>query len=134
MKSRDTMVQLVRFKTEEKRKKVADLETMIRDFDGMAVDLDRQIEAEHERTGVRDEKHFSYSTFAKAASQRRSNLRASVDDLKQRLDAAREELNAAQMDLKRAEQIEDRDTSAGRRRSESNGFGVHQAARQTDRA
>ena len=41
MKSRDTMVQLVRFKTEEKRKKVSDLETMIRDFEGMAVDLDR---------------------------------------------------------------------------------------------
>ena len=56
MKSRDTMVQLVRFKTEEKRKKVSDLETMVRDFEGMAVDLDRQIEAEHERTGIRDER------------------------------------------------------------------------------
>ena len=132
MKSRDTMVQLVRFKTEEKRKKVADLETMIRDFEGMAVDLDRQIEAEHERTGVRDETHFSYSTCAKAASQRRANLRASGEDLRRRLDAAREELTAAQIDLKRVEQIEDRDT--GRRRGESNGFGAHQAPRATDRA
>ena len=132
MKSRDTMVQLVRFKTEEKRKKVADLEMMIRDFEGMAVDLDRQIEAEHERTGVRDENHFSYSTFAKAAAQRRANLRASVEDLKRRLDAARDELMNAQMDLKRAEQIEDRDT--GRRRVEPAGFGSQQAARATDRA
>ena len=131
MKSRDTMLQLVRFKTEEKRKKVADLETMIRDFEGMAVDLDRQIEAEHDRTGVRDENHFSYSTFAKAAAQRRANLRASVDDLKRRLDAAREELTGAQMDLKRAEQIEDRDT--GRRRSDSGSL-MNQAARATDRA
>jgi flagellar protein FliJ len=132
MKSRDTMVQLVRFKTEEKRKKVADLETMIRDFEGMAVDLDRQIEAEHERTGVRDEAHFSYSTFAKAAAQRRANLRASVEDLRRRLDAGREELNAAQMDLKRAEQVEDRDS--GRRRGEANGFGAHHTQRPTDRA
>jgi flagellar protein FliJ len=132
MKSRDTMVQLVRFKTEEKRKKVADLETMIRDFEGMAVDLDRQIEAEHERTGVRDENHFSYSTFAKAAAQRRANLRASVDDLKRRLDAAREELSGAQTDLKKAEQIEDRDL--GRRRSDSNGYSLQQGARVTDRA
>ncbi len=131
MKSRDTMLQLVRFKTEEKRKKVADLETMIRDFEGMAVDLDRQIEAEHERTGVRDENHFSYSTFAKAAAQRRANLRASVDDLRRRLDAARDELNAAQADMKRAEQIEDRDT--GRRRSDAGGF-ASQAARASDRA
>ena len=132
MKSRDTMVQLVRFKTEEKRKKVADLETMIRDFEGMAVDLDRQIEAEHERTGIRDESHFSYSTFAKAAAQRRVNLRASVDDLKRRLDVAREELAGAQTDLKKAEQIEDRDT--GRRRGDAGGFSVPQTARATDRA
>lgn len=132
MKSRDTMVQLVRFKTEEKRKKVADLETMIRDFESMAVDLDRQIEAEHERTGIRDENHFSYSTFAKAAAQRRVNLRASVDDLKRRLDAAREELTGAQADLKKAEQIEDRDT--GRRRGDVGGFGVPHSARLTDRA
>ena len=132
MKSRDTMVQLVRFKTEEKRKKVADLETMIRDFESMAVDLDRQIEAEHERTGIRDENHFSYSTFAKAAAQRRVNLRASVDDLKRRLDAAREELTGAQTDLKKAEQIEDRDT--GRRRSDAGGYGSPHSARLTDRA
>ena len=132
MKSRDTMVQLVRFKTEEKRKKVADLETMIRDFESMAVDLDRQIEAEHERTGIRDENHFSYSTFAKAAAQRRVNLRASVDDLKRRLDVAREELTGAQADLKKAEQIEDRDT--GRRRGDVGGFGVPHSARLTDRA
>lgn len=132
MKSRDTMVQLVRFKTEEKRKKVADLETMIRDFEGMAVDLDRQIEAEHDRTGVRDENHFSYSTFAKAAAQRRANLRASVEDLKRRLDAGREELLAAQSDLKKAEQIEDRDT--GRRRLESATFSAHQVSRPNDRA
>ena len=130
MKSRDTMVQLVRFKTEEKRKKVADLETMIRDFEGMAVDLDRQIEAEHERTGIRDEGHFSYSTFAKAAAQRRANLRASVDDLKRRLDAAREELTGAQSDLKKAEQIGDRDT--GRRRGSD--YGLHQSSRVIDRA
>ena len=126
------MVQLVRFKTEEKRKKVADLETMIRDFESMAVDLDRQIEAEHERTGIRDENHFSYSTFAKAAAQRRVNLRASVDDLKRRLDAAREDLTGAQADLKKAEQIEDRDT--GRRRGDVGGFGVPHSARLTDRA
>lgn len=132
MKSRDTMVQLVRFKTEEKRKKVSDLETMVRDFEGMAVDLDRQIEAEHERTGIRDESHFSYSTFAKAAAQRRANLRASVDDLKRRLDAARDELTNAQADLKKAEQIEDRDV--GRRRGESGGFVSQHAARPNDQA
>ena len=31
-----------------------------------------------DRTGVRDETHFAYSTFARAAAQRRNNLLASV--------------------------------------------------------
>ena len=54
----------------------------------MAADLDRQIAAEETRTGVKDPAHFSYSTFAKSASQRRDNLRASADGLKAKLEAA----------------------------------------------
>jgi hypothetical protein len=129
------MVQLVRFKADEKRKKVADLETMIRDFESMALDLDRQIEAEHERTGVRDSNHFAYSTFAKAAAQRRSNLRASVDDLKSKLVTARREHDAAQEELKLAEQSEERDQGRRRDRSASkvaddvNGRGGHPVRR-----
>ena len=127
MKSRETMIQLVRFKAEEKRKKVVDLEAMIRDFESMAIDLDRQIEAEHERTGVRDTTHFAYSTFAKAAAQRRSNLRASVEDLKMKLAAARREHESAQEELKLAEQSEDRDL--GRRRSDRGGAKAAEAPR-----
>ena len=67
------------------------LEQMIRDFEVMAVDLERQVQAEEDRTGVKDVSHFAYSTFAKAASQRRDKLRASIDDLKVQLeDAVRE--------------------------------------------
>lgn len=109
MKSRDSMMQLLRFKTEEKRKKVADLETMIRDFENMAVDLNRHIEAEHDRTGVRDFNHFAYSTFAKSAAQRRANLLATVEDLKLRLGLARGELEAALDASTKAEAVEDRE-------------------------
>jgi flagellar export protein FliJ len=132
MKSRDTMIQLVRFKAEEKRKKVADLETMIRDFESMAVDLDRQIEAEHERTGIHDVSHFAYSTFAKAAAQRRANLRASVADLKLKLEVARRDYEAAQDELKKAEMVEDRE--GDRRRSDGSAFSAGQGHRAHPRA
>ena len=54
MKARESALRLKRFAADEKQRKVADLEHMIREFDGMASDLDRQIKAEEDRTGVRD--------------------------------------------------------------------------------
>ncbi len=68
MKSRDALIRLKRFEVEEKRRKVADIEAMIGDFNHMAVDLDRQIAIEQERAGVSDVNHYAYPTFAKAAT------------------------------------------------------------------
>lgn len=109
MKSRETLIRLRRFEVDEKRQRVADIETMIHDFRQMAADLDRQIIAEQERAGVSDVNHFAYPTFAKAAMQRRDNLLASARDLESKLDAAREELAAAFEELKKVELIEERD-------------------------
>ena len=92
MKSRDAVSRLKRFEVEEKRRKVAEIETMIGDFNQMAQDLDRQIAVEQERAGVSDTNHYAYPTFAKAAIQRRDNLLASAADLEAKLSAARETL------------------------------------------
>ena len=108
MKSRETVVGLRRFAVEDKQRKVADLELMIAEFGRMAQDLDQQIATEEHRAGVSDVNHFSYPPFAKAAMQRRDNLKASVDDLEAKLRVARDELEDAQDLLKKAEQREDR--------------------------
>jgi flagellar export protein FliJ len=109
MKSRDALIRLKRFDVEEKRRKVADIEAMIGDFNLMAVDLDRQIAIEQERAGISDINHYAYPTFAKAAIQRRNNLAASAADLAARLAAAREELDEACEELKKIELLEERD-------------------------
>lgn len=93
----------MRFEAREKARKVSDLEAMIREFETMTMDLDRQIATEEERTGVRDLKHFAYSTFAKAARHRRENLQISVDDLKAKLAFAVEERDIAQESLEKAD-------------------------------
>ena len=85
MKSREGLIRLKRFQVEEKRRQVAQIETMIAEFERMAKDLDDQIVAEQERSGIRDAGHFAYPTFAKAAKQRRDNLLASANDLKAQL-------------------------------------------------
>lgn len=77
-----------RREVEEQSRKVEDLERIIREFDQMAADLERQIRLEEDRTGIRDLGHFSYSTFAKAAAQRRDNLRTSTEGLREKLASA----------------------------------------------
>lgn len=91
MKSPETAVRILRFEADEKARKVQDLEFMIHDFEQMAHDLDRQIRAEEERTGIKDKEHFSYSTFAKSAMQRRDNLAASIEELREKHAAAKQD-------------------------------------------
>ena len=81
----------------------------------MAADLDRQIQSEEDRTGIKDVTHFAYSTFAKAATQRRANLKASVEDLLAKLEAALRERDAAAADLQAATAPDPRDTERQRR-------------------
>ena len=118
MKARESALRLKRFEVDEKARKVADLEYMIGDFEGMAADLSRQIEAEENRTGIKDPTHFAYSTFAKSASQRRDNLRASADGLKVKLEAERREFQDTLEQLARAEAPGPREELRGRRRSD----------------
>src|SRR3990170_6361048 len=109
MKSRDALIRLKRFDVEEKRRKVADIEAMIGDFNHMAVDLDRQIAIEQERAGVSDVNHYAYPTFAKAAIQRRDNLAISAENLAAKLAAARGDFDRACEELKKIELLEERD-------------------------
>jgi flagellar FliJ protein len=109
MKSRDALIRLRRFEVEERRRKVAEIESMIGEFGQMAADLDRQIAIEQERAGITDINHYAYPTFAKAAVQRRNNLTASVSDLEAKLAAARGQLEEAMEDLKKSELLEERD-------------------------
>jgi flagellar protein FliJ len=118
MKSREAALRLKRFEAEEKRRKVIDLEQMIRDFQHMAADLDRQVQAEEDRTGVKDKSHFTYSTLAKAAAQRRDNLLASVADLQAKLAIAVRERDEALIALEKSTLSDPRDQGRGPRTEE----------------
>jgi flagellar FliJ protein len=109
MKTRNSLIRLKRFQVDEKRRQVAQIETMVAEFRRMAAELDEQILAEQKRVGIHDVNHFAYPTFAKAAIQRRDNLLVSADDLKGQLEAASDALAEAVEDLKKVELIEERD-------------------------
>jgi flagellar FliJ protein len=113
MKSRDAGIRMKRFQMDDRRRQLGQIETMIEEFGRMISDLDHEIAAEHRRTGIDDEKHFAYSTFARAARQRRANLQASVDDLRSQLDAAKASLELITAELGREEEKLERDLAAG---------------------
>ncbi|HSI39728.1 MAG TPA: flagellar export protein FliJ [Xanthobacteraceae bacterium] len=112
MKSRDSFIRLKRFKAEDKRRQLAQIETMIAEFERMAQDLEREIAVEHQRAGIADPSHFAYPTYARAATQRRDNLKRSADELKQQLDDAQSGYDAALDELRKAEAIGERERAA----------------------
>jgi flagellar FliJ protein len=109
MKSRDAHIRMQRFQLEERRRQVGQIETMMEEFGRMVGDLDIEIAAEHRRTGIDDDKHFAYSTFARAARQRRANLQTSIADLASQLDTAKAALDLATAELAREEEKLERD-------------------------
>jgi flagellar export protein FliJ len=114
MKSRETLIRLKKFQVDEKRRKVAQIETMIAEFERMAGDLEREIKVEQDRAGIHDPAHFAYPTYAKAAIARRENLKRSADELRTQLEDAKLALAEAFEDLKKVELLDERDQARER--------------------
>lgn len=110
MKSRQNLVRLKQFQVNEKRRQLAQLDLMVGEFERMAAELELQIAAEEKKAGITDIGHFAYPTFAKAARQRRDNLRNSQFDLLEQKKAAEAALAEAEDELSKAEMLESRDT------------------------
>jgi len=88
MKSSESLIRLKEFQVNEKRRQLSQIQLMMAELDKMAAELEYQIAAEEKKAGISDPGHFAYPTFAKAAMQRRDNLRASADELKAQLATA----------------------------------------------
>lgn len=111
MKARDSLIRLKRFQVDERRRRLGQIELMINDFERMALDLEREIKAEEERSGISDTNHFAYPTYARAAATRRDNLKCSAEELRGQLDDARLLYEDALEELKALEQRDDRGRS-----------------------
>jgi flagellar export protein FliJ len=111
MKLRETLIRRRehqrRFQLDEKRRRVTQIEAMIAEFERIAADLDQQIRAEQDRSGVHDPAHFAYPTYAKAAMQRRENVKRSVANLKLQLDDAKAVFAEASEEMKKVELLDE---------------------------
>jgi flagellar export protein FliJ len=113
MRSRETLLRLHRFRTEEKRRQVADIGFMIQDFSRKYDELDQQVKLEESRNGVTDPAHFNYSLSAKAARSRRDNLMRSIAELNDQLAEAQAALEVEEQDLRRVEMLAEKEQGGG---------------------
>lgn len=112
MRSRDTLLRLHRFRTEDKRRQAADIEAMVAEFLRKYDDLDQTVKFEEQRTGVTDPAHFNYSTSAKAARGRRDNLAKSIGDLKDQLADAQVAVSGEEAELRKIELLVEKESVA----------------------
>lgn len=109
MKSRESLVRLKGFQVTEKRRQLQQLQSMMAEFERMAKELEAQIGIEEKKSGITDQNHFAYPTFAKAARQRADNLQVSIRELKVQQEAAELGLEEAEADYQKAAALEERD-------------------------
>jgi hypothetical protein len=109
MKSRENAVRVKEFAVREKRRRLAQLDLMIGEFNRMADELTLQIEYEERKAGITDPANFAYPTFAKAARLRRDNILNSQKDLADKRMAAVDDVTIAEGELSRAEALDHRE-------------------------
>lgn len=109
MKPRESVVRIKLFQVREKQRQISQLTLMAGEFERMVNELELQVASEEKKTGITDTNHFAYSTFARAARQRRDNLLTSIHDLQLQKAAAEIELEETEAELARAKALEERD-------------------------
>lgn len=105
MRSKSTILKLHRFRYEDRRRQLAEIESMIAEFQRKQDELDQQVQIEEARTGVCDPGHFNYSLTAKSIRSRRDNLNKSIADLRQQRHEAKERLEESTSELHKAETL-----------------------------
>jgi flagellar protein FliJ len=108
MKLRETLIRLKKFQVDKGRRRIAQIETMISELERISSNLERDIKIEQDRSGIHDPGHFAYPTYAKAAIQRRDNLKRSAHDLKIQLEDAKVALSEAFEEMKKVELLDER--------------------------
>jgi flagellar protein FliJ len=112
MRSKDNLLRLHRFRHDDRRRQVAEIEVMITEFLKKQDELDAHIRMEESRNGVTDPTHFNYSTSAKASRARRDNLLRSIGELKDQLDAAKTALEEEAAELRKIELLAEKEADA----------------------
>jgi flagellar protein FliJ len=110
MRSRESLLRLNRFRVEDCRRQVADMDLMIQDLMRKHDDLDAHVKFEEQRTGVTDPNNVNYSMAAKSVRGRRDNILKTVGELRDQHESMIDRLKDAEGDLRKIEMLVEKET------------------------
>ncbi len=122
MRSRETLLRLHRFRTEDRRRQVADIDGMIQDLTRKYDELDSHVRFEESRNGVTDPANVNYSMAAKATRGRRDNLLKSIADLKDQKASVVAQLADEEVELRKVEMLVEKESGVSAATSGSTGL------------
>jgi flagellar protein FliJ len=105
MRSRDSLLRLHRFRTDDVRRQVADMDMMIQDLMRKHDDLDAHVKMEEGRNGISDPNNVNYSMAAKSVRGRRDNILRTVAELRDQHEAMIEKLKEEESELRKVEML-----------------------------
>ena len=114
MKSREALIRLNRFRVDEIRKRLKSLDDMRADMTKKMADLETMVKDEQRRSLQSDLGRLAYPTFARSVIARRENIQRSVDEVEKQAASVTEELQNAYRELKKYEIIADADAQRDR--------------------
>jgi flagellar protein FliJ len=105
MRSRESLLRLHRFRTEDVRRQAGDIEMMIQDLMRKHDELESHIKMEEQRTGISDPANVNYSMAAKSSRTRLENLLKSVGELRDQQETLHERLRDEEAELRKVEML-----------------------------
>jgi flagellar protein FliJ len=105
MRSRESLLRLHRFRTEDVRRQAGDIEMMIQDLMRKHDELEMHIKSEEQRTGIADPANVNYSMAAKSSRVRLDNLLKSVGELRDQQESLHEKLRDEEAELRKVEML-----------------------------
>ena len=103
----DGLIRLQRWKVDEKRRALADLQALHAELTAKAEALEAEVVAE-QQSAVANGTAFAYRAYAEQVIQRRETLAESIADVLQAMMKAQGELSDAYQEAKRYEMAQDR--------------------------
>ena len=118
MKGLPNLIRLHRWRLDEKRRNLAELERLAAELRDQGHRMEQEVKLEQEAAGASPEAGFAYGAYAEAVIARRAKLAASLAEVKARIAQAAADVTASFQDLKRLEIAQDHRDEAARRRAD----------------
>jgi len=107
MRGVDGLIRLWKWRLDERRRVVVDLEILRSNIERQMVRLDQELESERKVATQNYEASFGFTVYRKNNRERHANLIVSREEVIDRIAAAQEEVNAAFRELKKYELVKE---------------------------